>query len=297
MNFFHETGKKCIAGCQVLRVSTAHLISGRMIIVHRVCCLRLTAIFDDHAIMRIDVVIILTVVLVIGRRDKQRIEIDHFNSQILQIIQLVPHALKITAVEAAHIHGRRIGAPVGYLMYRTPNIDILTFRHIVALVTVAETVHKDLVHDRALCPLRRMKSRRNTKCIAALNIHSCAQTVKIADCAALHHLEIIALRLTVRLHAILVIVKQAVRRYLPHLRLYILIFLNIKNLIDIIFCCAKPESYRLTCVRFLRVSVILRLIRKQCLPVYFIFLMLIKHNNPCSFLPRSVGPVRVLSQQ
>ena len=182
-----------------------------MVIVHRVYCHRLTAIFDDHAIMRIDVVIILTVVLVIGRRNKQRIEIDHFNSQILQIIQLVPHALKITAVEAAHIHGRRIGAPVGYLMYRTPNIDILTFRHIVALVTVAEAVHKDLVHDRALCPLRRMKSRRNTKCIAALNIHSCAQTVKIADCAALHHLEIIALRLTVRLHAILVIVKQAVR--------------------------------------------------------------------------------------
>ena len=175
-----------------------------MVIVHRVYCHRLTAIFDDHAIMRIDVVIILTVVLLwIGRRDKQRVEIDHLNSQILQVIQLVPHALKITAVEAAHIHGRRIGAPVSYLMYRTPNIDILAFRHIVALVTVAEAIHKDLVHDRALCPLRRMKPRRNAKCVATLNIHGCAQTVKIADCAALHHLEIIALRLTVRLHAIL----------------------------------------------------------------------------------------------
>ena len=29
-------------------------------------------------------------------------------------------------------------------MYRTPNIDILAFRHIVALVTVAEAIHKDL---------------------------------------------------------------------------------------------------------------------------------------------------------
>jgi len=142
-----------------------------MVIVHCILCHRFSAVFNDHAIVRIDVVIILAVILVVGWGNKQRIEVDDLHPQILQVIQLVPHALQVTAVETAYIHRRRVSAPVRNPVYRTPNVDILTLCHIIALVSIAEAVHKDLVHDCALRPLRRMESRGDAECVAALDVH------------------------------------------------------------------------------------------------------------------------------
>ena len=54
--------------------------------------------------MRIDMIIILGIILMIGWRDEHRIKIQHLYAQVLEIIQLLPHALQIAAIETAHIH-------------------------------------------------------------------------------------------------------------------------------------------------------------------------------------------------
>ena len=66
---------------------------------------QLPPILHDSSVMRIDMIIILGIILMIGWRDEHRIKIQHLYTQILEIIQLLPHALQIAAIETAHIHG------------------------------------------------------------------------------------------------------------------------------------------------------------------------------------------------
>ena len=54
----------------------------------------------------------------VGRRYKDRIQIENFHAQILQVIKLIPDSLKITAIEAPYIHRFRKSFPVLHLMSR-----------------------------------------------------------------------------------------------------------------------------------------------------------------------------------
>ena len=51
----------------------------------------------NPAKMGINIVIVLNIILMVGRRHKQRIEIDHIHAQFLQIIHLIKNALQIAA--------------------------------------------------------------------------------------------------------------------------------------------------------------------------------------------------------
>ena len=98
-------------------------------------------------------IIILRIIFMVGRGDKQRVEIDHFDSEILQIIQLLSYALQIAAVEIADIHRGRPLIPVLYVMHMAPDVGVFIVEYIILLIAPAETVRIDLIHDRALCPV------------------------------------------------------------------------------------------------------------------------------------------------
>ena len=113
--------------------------------------------------MRVDVLVVLGVVLVVRGRDKERIKVDDLDPEILQIGKLFPHAVQIAAVKIADIEGRGLLVPIFDVLHRKADVDVLIRVHIVFRAAVSEAVHKNLVHDCALCPLRRPKTRNMLK--------------------------------------------------------------------------------------------------------------------------------------
>ena len=170
MHLFYKTGEKLIARLQVPDVSGPFLIFARMDIIPGAFRQRLAPVRHDPAIMRIDIIIILYIIFMIGRRYKEGIEIDHLNAEILQIIQLIHDTLQVPSIKVTDIHRRRKLIPVLYLRSRRSDIDIFPVFHIVCRISIIETIHKDLIHHRSLCPLRGRKSRNDDKRIVVLSV-------------------------------------------------------------------------------------------------------------------------------
>ena len=108
--------------------------------------------------MGINVVIILGIVFVAGGREKDRIEVDGFHPQFLQIIQPVDHALQVSAVEFPIAVGPRGPVPVPDCQAGLSHIAVFSGQHIVGRISVAEAVDEDLVHHGALRPGGRMEA-------------------------------------------------------------------------------------------------------------------------------------------
>ena len=140
-------------------------------------CQTLPTIFHDHAKMRIYIIVVLAVVFMVGRRYKDRIQIENFHAQILQVIKLIPDSLKITAIEAPYIHRFRKSFPVLHLMNWLIQIHIFPILYVIGQITVAETIGIDLVHDCTLRPFRRGKSRNQLEGIHILKICSHSQSI------------------------------------------------------------------------------------------------------------------------
>ena len=118
---------------------------------------------DDPAEMRVDMVIVLGVVFVIGRRDKEGIEINGLDTQVPQIIQLVHDPLQVTAVELPDVIGGRQLVPVLNTDHVAAAVVIFIRQDIIRPVSVAETVHEDLIHDAAGRPQGNLQARDDLK--------------------------------------------------------------------------------------------------------------------------------------
>ena len=154
----HHLGKKGIARLQVDPVRHPGNI-GPGVPVRLPGCHSLLRIVDDPAEMGIDIIIILNVIFMIGRRNKKRVEVDHFHAKTFDIVQLVKNPLQIAAVKIIDIQRIRILVPVFHMMDRLfIHINIFSVLYIVYRISVPESVHKDLIHHRALGPVRRLKS-------------------------------------------------------------------------------------------------------------------------------------------
>ena len=141
-------------------------------------------ILRDDSVVRIDVLIILAVIFVIGRGNKNRVQIDTLNSQTFQIIKFIPDSLQIPSVEPAHIKVLRKLLPVGDSLNRASDIDVFIRFHIVGRITVAEAIHIDLVYNGALHPLRHVKTGDNLKGIGGIRPVLRPQAVVITDFTA-----------------------------------------------------------------------------------------------------------------
>ena len=175
--FLDKFCKKFIAGFQIFLIYHPLLILGRMGVILVTFCQTLPTIFHDHAKMRIYIIVVLAVVFMVGRRYKDRIQIENFHAQILQVIKLIPDSLEITAIEAPYIHRFRQSFPVLHLMNRLIQIYIFPILYVIGQITVAETIGIDLVHDCTLRPFRRGKSRNQLEGIHILKICSHSQSI------------------------------------------------------------------------------------------------------------------------
>ena len=99
MDLFHKLDKKLIGCLQIFFVGNAGGI---------------VAILDDDTVVRIDIIVILGVILMIGGGHKDGIQIQYFYAQVLEIIQFVPHALQVTTVKTMNIHALRHAVPIFY---------------------------------------------------------------------------------------------------------------------------------------------------------------------------------------
>ena len=114
-------------------------------------------IVRDHAEMRVDMVVVLTVVFVAGGGYEDRVQVDHFHTQILQIVQFVNDALNIAAVEVAVIRVSRRSVPVGYALGVSDGVIVFVVHHVVCRIPVAEPVRKNLVLYGTLSPSRHVE--------------------------------------------------------------------------------------------------------------------------------------------
>ncbi len=122
---------------------------------------------SDHAVIG-------GVVFVVGRRFEDGVEVDDRHAQVLQVIQLVDHALQVAAVEIEAVGAGAVGRhradrrwaysrsalPVGSERYDGAVQFIVEEAPgwwVVAGIAIAETVGEDLVHDAVLHPIGRLE--------------------------------------------------------------------------------------------------------------------------------------------
>ena len=161
--------------------------------------------------MGINIIIVLNIIFMVGGGDKQRIEINHLYTQVLEIIHFIQHSLQIPAVEFPYIHLGRISVPVLHTVHMLPDIGIFVGEHVVGGIPIAETVHIDLVHDGALGPVRRLKAGQDHEIIVFIHIPGQPSHIIDAGNLARLHLEMIHDFLILQLEFIGVIVKQSIR--------------------------------------------------------------------------------------
>ena len=75
--------------------------------------------------MRIDIIVVLDIVFMIRRRDKERIKVDCIYPKPLQIIHLIQNALQIAPVKLPDSHGPGVLIPT-FSMYSLV-ADVLIF--------------------------------------------------------------------------------------------------------------------------------------------------------------------------
>ena len=210
---------------------------------------------DNLSEMRINIVIILNIILMVRWRNKHRIQINDLHTEILQIIHLVNDALQIAAVEIADIHLLREAVPVIHLVDLLTDVAVLSRQHIVGRISVAEAVHKNLIHDSALRPVRRMEARDNAERVHLLQLSCDTELVVITDHAACLNLKKIADRLISDRNLDLVIIKTVPDQ--TDLHLCTGGTADEINRIYIIFQGTEPDLHRVARVRLKR-NLILR---------------------------------------
>ena len=125
-------------------------------------------IIGDNAEMRIDMLIVLAVIFMAGRGDKDRIQVQGFNAQILEVIQLVQDTLQVTAVEGTDIGVSGHSVPVGNMLGVTDDVIILIIRYIVGRIPVEEPVRENLVLHGAFRPAGHMEPRNKPEGIGGI---------------------------------------------------------------------------------------------------------------------------------
>ena len=73
---FHQFHKKCIAGFQICRICHTCNIAGSLTVVSFATFQKISLVFYNLSDMRINVLIILNIILMIGRGYKQRIKVN-----------------------------------------------------------------------------------------------------------------------------------------------------------------------------------------------------------------------------
>ena len=209
VDLFHQTDEQFIAGFQIFQISDPLLVQFCVCIVHGPFRQDFLPVLDKDSKMRINIIVILDIILMVGGRYKQRVKINHLHTQLLQIIQLFHHALKVAPVKSAHIHGMGHFIPVLHFSDRLADVDVLPVFDIIFRISIIKTVHENLIHDSAFCPVRCGKSRYDPERIMRLDVIRYASPVIITHLISAMDLKIIRKHFRAKLPADLIIIKYA----------------------------------------------------------------------------------------
>ena len=133
------------------------------------------------------------------------------------------------------------------------NVYILVCQNIIALVTIAETVNKNLIHNRTLCPVRCLKARCDCKCkIIIMLVHS-TKSVVVAWLKTTVYLKIVSELLVCQMNLYLIEVKFMSRICKLHLSLCLIIAED--NLVHIGYTCPETNSHITILLRLGRVNI------------------------------------------
>ena len=192
---------------------------------------------DNFSNMRINVVIILNIIFVIGRRNKQGIKINNINAKILQIIHLIKYTLQITSIKFV------------------PDILIFICQDIIRRIAIIEAIHVDLVHYRSLSPFRRLKARNNPEKERFLRVlGNSARIIDTINPSDLH-LKIIAVLFLLYLDGTGKIIKLIVPFCNGHQNSLIIVYQ--KNPVDILRLGTESYLYFRIRIGFCRTDIIL----------------------------------------
>ena len=216
--------------------------------------------------MRIDIIIILNVIFVIRRRNKQGIEINYFDPQLLQIVQLFQYPLKITAIKFPHSHQRRIFIPVIHLCTRLSNIHILTGLYIIICISIIKTIHKNLIHYCAFCPVRRCKPWSDGKGVRSDYLVCDTVSVVITDLLSFLYLK--AISECILSHSPVHFIKVKFTLCIYFLQIIFRVSGQKANGIYIIFRSAKTQRDCLICIGLRGNDIRPRPVTKQCLLIH-----------------------------
>ena len=255
MSLRHHLCKKLIAGFEIFLIGHAVNISGCFTILLLIGTQKLSLVMDNFSNMRINVVIILNIIFVIGRRNKQGIKINNINAKILQIIHLIKYTLQITSVKFTDPHAGRMLVPVLYADGFVPDILIFICQDIIRRIAIIEAIHVDLVHYRSLSPFRRLKARNNPEKERFLRVlGNSARIIDTINPSDLH-LKIIAVLFLLYLDGTGKIIKLIVPFCNGHQNSLIIVYQ--KNPVDILRLGTESYLYFRIRIGFCRTDIIL----------------------------------------
>ena len=173
----HKVPKKGITGFQVCFLGTANAVFTCLSVLRLSRKKHFSSIFNKPPQVRIDMVIILCVIFVIGGRYEKRVKVQNLNAKVTKIVQLLPNSFQVSTVKTMHIKRLYFGIPVLHCTDRPSQIDIFPILNIVLSIRIVEAIHKNLIHNRSLYPGRNKKIRKNGKSILLSQILRNAKTV------------------------------------------------------------------------------------------------------------------------
>ena len=142
---------------------------------------------------RIDPAIVARVVFVVGARAENRVEVQHAHAELLEVRQLLPHALQIAAEE---IVGKVVAVfgdvEEGHfipILVQDDILPVLGVHERVRAFAMAEAIHHDLIHDAIAHPRGSIVGRVvNGELEALLAPHHALATAGVIPRRAEHHM-------------------------------------------------------------------------------------------------------------
>ena len=177
VNFLYELGKVRVAFFEVFMRGYPLYISGRIAVVMLPELHAVVQIILDYRDMRVDMVVVLCVVFMVGGRNEQRVEINCLDAQILQVVELCLNALQIAAVEAADVELVGQFIPFHNPLGVSARVIIFVVLYVIRGVAVAEAVGEYLVKYRTLRPFGNLEAGDERKIELGLHVFHTAQTV------------------------------------------------------------------------------------------------------------------------
>ena len=124
VKFFHQPYEELVAGFQVPAVGRALLVLARFGVIGHAFGQDLSSVFQYHSVVRVDIIIILDIIFMVRRRYEQRVEVQHLDSELLQIIQLIHDPFQVSPIKFPYPHRIRVLVPVRDLPAVASDIEI-----------------------------------------------------------------------------------------------------------------------------------------------------------------------------